>query len=115
MSQTEVLICGAGPTGLILALWLTRQGCRVRIIDKSKGPGETSRAMAIHARTLELYQKMNMADDVVAAGYKTPVMNIWARGERRARIPLVEAGQKVSCYPLFSLLKGNAPDSLLDT
>ena len=40
----DVLIVGAGPTGLVLALWLTAQGVRVRIIDKSAGPGTTSRA-----------------------------------------------------------------------
>ena len=43
----EVLIVGAGPTGLVLALVLTRLGVRVRIIDKTEGPGTTSRALAI--------------------------------------------------------------------
>ena len=44
MAQHDVLIVGAGPTGLVLALWLTRQGLRVRIVDKGEGPGATSRA-----------------------------------------------------------------------
>ncbi|TIQ05753.1 FAD-dependent monooxygenase [Mesorhizobium sp.] len=43
MSKTKVLIAGAGPTGLTLALWLTRLGVPVRIFDKATGPGETSR------------------------------------------------------------------------
>ena len=51
----DVLIVGAGPTGLVLALWLTKLGARVRIIDKTAEPGTTSRALAIQARTLELY------------------------------------------------------------
>lgn len=97
--MTDVLIVGAGPTGLVLALWLTKQGVGVRIIDKSAGPGETSRAMAVQARTLELYRQLNMSDAVVAAGVKTPAMNMWARGIRKAHIQLVDAGAEISPYP----------------
>ena len=45
--QNTVLIIGAGPTGLVLALWLTRQGVGVRIVDAAPGPGTTSRAVVI--------------------------------------------------------------------
>lgn len=96
MNNIDVLIVGAGPTGLVMALWLTRQGVSVRIIDKSQGPGETSRAMAIQARTLELYRQLDIAEEVVAAGYKMPAMNMWARGESKARIPLMNAGKTIS-------------------
>ena len=58
MSQSDVLIVGAGPTGLVLALWLTKQSVKVRIIDETAEPGTTSRALAVHARTLELYQQL---------------------------------------------------------
>src|SRR5208282_6174533 len=53
--DTDVLIVGAGPTGLVLALWLTHMGVRVRIVDKTAEPGTTSRALAVQARTLEFY------------------------------------------------------------
>ena len=53
MSDCDVLVVGAGPTGLVLALWLTKLGARVRIIDKTAEPGTTSRALAIQARTLD--------------------------------------------------------------
>jgi flavin-dependent dehydrogenase len=43
--NADVLVVGAGPTGLVLALWLTRLGVRVRIIDKTSEPGTTSRAL----------------------------------------------------------------------
>ncbi|AXM94469.1 FAD-dependent oxidoreductase [Pseudomonas plecoglossicida] len=75
MAHSDVLIVGAGPTGLVLALWLTRQGVAVRIVDKSSGPGEASRAMAVQARTLELYRQLDLAEAVIDAGYKTPAMN----------------------------------------
>src|SRR6059058_5600034 len=67
-TNTDVLIAGAGPTGLVLALWLTRCGVRVRIIDKTPEPGTTSRAIGVQARTLELYRQIGLADDVVARG-----------------------------------------------
>jgi cation diffusion facilitator CzcD-associated flavoprotein CzcO len=46
-NHVPVLIVGAGPTGLVLALVLTRLGVRVRIVDKTLGPGTTSRALAL--------------------------------------------------------------------
>ena len=57
----EVLIIGAGPTGLVLALWLTHFGIPLRIIDRNSQPGETSRAVVVHARTLEFYQQLGFA------------------------------------------------------
>jgi 2-polyprenyl-6-methoxyphenol hydroxylase-like FAD-dependent oxidoreductase len=47
-----VLIAGAGPTGLTAAMELSRMGVAVRIIDKAKGPSETSRALAVQSRTV---------------------------------------------------------------
>jgi len=49
VTRTEVLIAGAGPTGLVLALWLTKLGVGVRVIDRSAAPGTTSRALAVVA------------------------------------------------------------------
>ena len=66
--DTEVLIVGAGPTGLVLALWLTRLGVRVRIIDKTAEPVTTSRALAVQARTLELYGQIDLAKEIVERG-----------------------------------------------
>ena len=59
--DTELVIAGAGPTGLVLALWLAR--FRIRIIDRSAEPGTTSRAVAVQARTLELYRQLAFARD----------------------------------------------------
>ena len=70
MARCDVLIVGAGPTGLVLALWLTKLGVKVRIIDKTAEPGTTSRALAVQARTLELYRQLDLAGAVVSRGIK---------------------------------------------
>ncbi|MEO6608795.1 MAG: FAD-dependent monooxygenase [Aestuariivirga sp.] len=99
--RDQVLIVGAGPTGLVLALWLTKQGVSVRIIDKSSGPGETSRAMVVQARTLELYRQLDLGDAAVAAGHKELAMNFWAGGKHRARLSLDDAGAAITPYPFL--------------
>ena len=68
MNRSDVLIIGAGPTGLVLALWLSKLGVRVRIVDKASAPGTTSRALAVQARTLELYRQLGLADKIRDAG-----------------------------------------------
>jgi 2-polyprenyl-6-methoxyphenol hydroxylase-like FAD-dependent oxidoreductase len=100
---TDVLIVGAGPTGLVLALWLTKLGVRVRIIDKTAEPGTTSRALAVSARTLELYRQVGMADALVEGGVKVPGANFWVEGKKVARFSLERMGEGVTPYP-FALI-----------
>ena len=80
-----VLIVGAGPTGLVLALWLTALGVRVRIIDTTAGPGTTSRALAVQARTLELYEQLGIASEVIQEGVRIRALNLWVSGKRAPR------------------------------
>ena len=97
--DTDVLIVGAGPTGLVLALWLARLGVRIRIIDKTAEPGTTSRALAVQARTLEFYQQMGLADAVVAAGRNIIAANMWVTGRRVAHAVFGEMGAGLSPFP----------------
>src|SRR5437899_8745353 len=97
--DTEVLVVGAGPTGLVLALWLARLGIQVRIIDKTAGPGSTSRALAVQARTLEFYRQLGFADELVEAGLVFSAANLWARGRRAAHIELGRLGAGASPFP----------------
>src|SRR5437867_8940220 len=89
---TDVLIVGAGPTGLVLGLWLTLLGVRVRIIDKTAEPGTTSRALAVQARTLELYRQIGLADAVVAGGRRMAAVNLWTAGKQVAHAVLGDMG-----------------------
>jgi 2-polyprenyl-6-methoxyphenol hydroxylase-like FAD-dependent oxidoreductase len=79
--RSDVLIIGAGPTGLVLALWLTKLGVKVRIVDKTAEPGTTSRALAVHARTLELYRQLELT------ALKRCSMGIAARFRAVAELP----------------------------
>jgi 2-polyprenyl-6-methoxyphenol hydroxylase-like FAD-dependent oxidoreductase len=99
MTDCPVLIIGAGPTGLALALWLTRLGVRVRILDKAAGPGTTSRAVAVQARTLEFYRQVALAGAVVEAGVQVAAANLWVGGTKAARLPLGRLGEGLSPFP----------------
>ena len=100
----RILIVGAGPTGLVLALWLTRLGVPVRIIDKLAGPETTSRAIGVQARTLEFYQQLGFADRFIEHGRKAPATNMWICGRNRARLAYQSMGGEISPFPFALVL-----------
>jgi 2-polyprenyl-6-methoxyphenol hydroxylase-like FAD-dependent oxidoreductase len=75
--STEVLIAGAGPVGLTLALVLRQQGVRVRIFDKAPTWSGESKAITLQPRTLELYRMLGVAEPLVRAGVAAGVMNMY--------------------------------------
>src|SRR5262245_36789023 len=89
----EVLIVGAGPTGLGLAPGLPRRGIGVRIVDQMSGPATTSRAVAVQARTLEFYRQIGLADTVSARGREVSAANLWVAGRQVGRLLLGEMGE----------------------
>ena len=97
--DTNVLIVGAGPTGLMLANQLVRRGVRPMIIDRHSGPAQQSRAMAVQARTLEIYSKMGIIDESLRLGREGTGANMWANGKWTARIPLGDIGKSLSPFP----------------
>ncbi|WP_312512068.1 FAD-dependent oxidoreductase [Massilia sp.] len=113
MDKVDVLIAGAGPTGLVLALWLAHQGIKVAIVDKAAEPGTTSRAMAVQARTLELYRQLGLADETVAAGKRNDAINLWVRGKRKAHLPLRSAGARLTPYPFILVYPQDRHEQLL--
>jgi 2-polyprenyl-6-methoxyphenol hydroxylase-like FAD-dependent oxidoreductase len=112
--DTDVLIIGAGPTGLVLALWLTRLGVRVRIVDKTAEPGTTSRALAIQARTLELYSQAGLADAVIERGRKNIAVNLWVAGKRAAHAVLGEMGTGLSPFPYALIFPQDEHERLVE-
>src|SRR5437016_10004284 len=112
-SESDVLVVGAGPTGLVLALGLTRLGIRTRIVDKTAEPGTTSRALAVQARTLELYRQIGLADAVVAAGRKMTTINIWRTGTHVAHVIFGDMGADLSPFPYALIYPQDEHERLL--
>jgi len=112
-ARCEVLIVGAGPTGLVLALWLTALGVAVRIIDKTAAAGTTSRALAVQARTLELYRQLDLAGAIIERGHKIPAINLWARGEHAARLAFANIGEGLTAFPFLQIFPQDEHEQLL--
>jgi 2-polyprenyl-6-methoxyphenol hydroxylase-like FAD-dependent oxidoreductase len=103
-ADTDVLIVGAGPTGLMLANQLGRRGVRTLIIDRHAGPSLQTRALGVQARTLEIYAKLGLAGHALELGKRGTGANLWAEGRKTARVPLGEAGQDITRYPFILVL-----------
>jgi 2-polyprenyl-6-methoxyphenol hydroxylase-like FAD-dependent oxidoreductase len=113
MPETEVLITGAGPTGLVLALWLNRLGVRVRLVDKTVEPGTTSRALVVHARTLEFYRQVGLAEAVVERALEFTAANLWARGRKAGHVVFGPMGQGLSPFPYMLIFPQDQHERLL--
>src|SRR6266436_1669037 len=111
--QTDVLIVGAGPTGLVLALWLTRLGVRVRIIDKTTEPGTTSRALAVQAPTLELYRQIGLAGAWIEGGRRIAAVNLWVAGKQVAPAVFGNMGASLSPFPYALIYPQDEHERLL--
>ncbi len=113
MTDAEVLIVGAGPTGLVLALWLTKMGVRVRIVDRTSQPGTTSRALAVHARTLELYRQLDLDGPIVEKGYTVAGARLWLGGKEAARVPFEKIVSDLTPYGFLHIFPQDEHERLL--
>src|ERR1700761_7222198 len=86
--KQRVLVIGAGPVGLTMASELARYGVAVRIVDKSAGRTDKSKALVLWSRTLELLDHAGCGDAFVAAGLKVRGASIVAGGKQIAHISL---------------------------
>jgi 2-polyprenyl-6-methoxyphenol hydroxylase-like FAD-dependent oxidoreductase len=109
----DVLIVGAGPTGLMLACQLERFGIPYRIIEKNSGPTTQSRALAIQARSLELFAQMGIAQKAVEQGKRAKAVNYVARGRLAQRISLEGHGEALTAFPYLLILDQSRTERLL--
>ncbi len=95
----DVLVVGAGPVGLVAAAELARHGLSVLIIDKLPQPTDESRAIAVHARSLDMLARMGVVDQLMATGVKARGMELHSGRKELIRVPLDSVD---AAYP-FSL------------
>ena len=99
--QIDVLIIGAGPTGLTAAIEAVRHGLTVHIIDQNACRSIHSKALVAHAKTLEIFHDMGLVDDVLAQGKIFKALNIYDQNEHMARIIFEDLNWKDALYPFW--------------
>ncbi|MBV9231012.1 MAG: FAD-dependent monooxygenase [Chloroflexi bacterium] len=111
--NTDVLIIGAGPTGLAIANLLVRFHINFRMIDAKAGPVDESRALVMHSRTLELLDKLDLADQAIASGQKMMAVDVLVNGKPAAVLSLNAPGSQVSPYQYSLVYEQSQTERLL--
>jgi len=109
----DVLVVGAGPTGLMLANQLGRRDVRTLIIDRNAGPSVRTKALGVQARTLEIYSHLGIAERALELGTRATGATLWAEGRRAAHVPLGDIGRDLSPYPFLLILGQDDNERLL--
>ena len=109
---TDVLVVGAGPTGLMAGLVLTRRGVPVVVADQKEGPTRESRALAVQARTMEIYDQLGLADQVLAGACPAVRMQISA-DPRLGGISIARLQLGETRFPGIQIFEQSANEQLL--
>lgn len=111
--QTDVLIVGAGPTGLALAIQLMRHGVDFVIVDKGEGTTPHSKAIGVQARTLEIYEQIGLAEKLIDAGILAEKARMIVGGKLRGEVEFVEIGRGMSPYPFVLIVEQGRHEAFL--
>src|SRR6266567_262507 len=104
-TNTDVIIVGAGPTGLSLACQLIRYGIDFVVVEKNEGVTPFSKALGVHARTLEIYEQMDLAKQAVAQGTIAGKVRMLESGKVVGEVDLSNFGEGLSAYPYLLALE----------
>lgn len=110
-SRADVLVVGAGPTGLTMACELARHGITPRIIDKAPAPSDKSKAFGIHARTLELFENMGIVDTVLGQGNICNGFDMYNHGKPLVSVVFDSLPTK---YPYFLIIAQSDTERILN-
>src|SRR4051812_19213073 len=109
----DVLVVGAGPTGLMLANWLVKLGVDVIIVDGKDGPTRESRALVVQARSLEIYDQLGIGDLVLSAARRADAVAPGFLDRVFGRVPLGRLGEGVTPYPYIQILEQSRNEEIL--
>ncbi|MFC4872479.1 FAD-dependent monooxygenase [Negadavirga shengliensis] len=113
MENEKILITGAGPTGLSLANLLSRMGTPFMLIDKNAHPSRESKAFGIHARTLEVFDQIGMAEKVISEGSIDNTVHFFIKDRETAKIRLKDILPGESNFPFFLVLEQYRTEEIL--
>ena len=108
-----MVIVGAGPTGLSLACQLVRHGVESVVVEKNGGVTPYSKAIGVHARTLEIYEQLGLAREAVGQGAVAGRVRLLSGGEVRGEFDLSGVGEGMSPYPYVLMLEQSKNERLL--
>jgi 2-polyprenyl-6-methoxyphenol hydroxylase-like FAD-dependent oxidoreductase len=114
MKSPDVLISGAGPTGLMLACLLANQGISFRIFDLAEGRAKESRALGVWPKSMELFQSIGLIDKVLEQGRPVHGASAYLNGRRLADISFSGIGRDDTPYPYIFILAQSASEGLLE-
>ena len=112
-THTKVLIVGAGPSGLMMAAQLLRNGVQPVIIDTRQGPTDESKALAVQARSLEIYRQMGVIDRVIENGKQAEGVVFNEDGKQVAALALDYVGHGLTLFPYVLLYQQSKNERLL--
>jgi 2-polyprenyl-6-methoxyphenol hydroxylase-like FAD-dependent oxidoreductase len=111
--DTSVLIVGAGPSGLMMACQLLRYGIQPTIIDSKQGPVEQSNALAVQARSLEIYRQMGIVDKVIREGKPSNGLHYYTAQKKAATFSISDAGRHSTPFPFIQIYQQNKNERVL--
>src|SRR5215510_3068340 len=111
--KTDILIVGAGPTGLSLGCQLLRYGVDYIIVEKNEGITPYSKAIGVHARTLEIFDQIGLAQEAVARGTVAGAARLIIDGEIRGELRFSDVGKGMSPFPFVLMLEQSKTERLL--
>ena len=114
ISETDVLVVGAGPTGLTMAAELATRGVGCRIIDKAPARSQHTRALVVQARSLELMQKMGIADELVTRGRRTLRVTPFVGRHRAVDVEFGDIGVDDTPYPFLLFVSQAETERVLE-
>ena len=109
----DVIVIGAGPTGLMAGALLARCGVGVRVLDKSPSQAKESRAFAVQARTMELFQSLGLAEAFLDKGVLAAGARVYVDGEPAAGFDLDDLGRDDTPFPLMLIIPQSETEAIL--